>query len=144
MKTSLEGIDLIKRFEGLRLTAYRCPAGIPTIGYGQTGPDIKLGMTITEAQAEALLANALVKYEQAVEKYAGKAHQNQFDAMVSLCYNIGVGNFSKSSVARLHKSGQYTGAASAFLLWNKAGGKILAGLVTRRKAERNLYLGEAS
>ena len=144
MKTSLEGIDLIKRFEGLRLTAYLCPAGIPTIGYGQTGPDIKLGMTISEAQAEALLANALVKYEQAVEKYAGKAHQNQFDAMVSLCYNIGVGNFSKSSVARLHKAGQYTGAAAAFLLWNKAGGKILAGLVNRRKAERNLYLGEAS
>ena len=144
MKTSQEGIDLIKRFEGLRLTAYKCPAGIWTVGYGQTGPNIKQGTTITLEQAEQLLVTSLIQYENAVDKYAGKAHQNQFDAMVSLCYNIGVGNFSKSSVARLHKAGQYTGAAAAFLLWNKAGGKILAGLVNRRKAERNLYLGEAS
>lgn len=144
MKTSQEGIDLIKRFEGLRLTAYKCPAGVWTIGYGQTGPNIKQGTTITLEQAEQLLVTSLIQYENAVDKYAGKAHQNQFDAMVSLCYNIGIGNFSKSSVARLHKAGQYTGAAAAFLLWNKAGGKILAGLVNRRKAERNLYLGEAS
>lgn len=144
MKTSQEGIDLIKRFEGLRLTAYKCPAGIWTVGYGQTGPNIKQGTTVTLEQAEQLLATALLQYETAVEKYAGKAHQNQFDAMVSLCYNIGLGNFSKSSVARLHKAGQYTGAASAFLLWNKGGGIVLAGLVNRRKAERNLYLGEAA
>ena len=144
MKTSQEGIDLIKRFEGLRLTAYKCPAGIWTVGYGQTGPNIKQGTTITLEQAEQLLVTSLIQYENAVDKYAGKAHQNQFDAMVSLCYNIGIGNFSKSSVARLHKAGQYTGAAAAFLLWNKAGGVVLAGLVNRRKAERNLYLGEAS
>ena len=144
MKTSQEGIDLIKRFEGLRLTAYKCPAGVWTVGYGQTGPNIKQGTTITLEQAEQLLVTTLIQYENAVDKYAGKAHQNQFDAMVSLCYNIGIGNFSKSSVARLHKAGQYTGAASAFLLWNKAGGVVLAGLVNRRKAERNLYLGEAS
>lgn len=144
MNTSPEGLDLIKRFEGLRLTAYLCPAGVPTIGYGQTGPGIKLGMTITEAKANELLADSLKKYEEAVTHYAGSAHQNQFDAMVSLCYNIGAGNFKTSSVARLHKAGQYTGAASAFLLWNKAGGRVLAGLVSRRKAERNLYLGEVS
>ena len=144
MRTSPEGIALIKSFEGYSADAYKCPAGVWTVGWGSTGPNIVKGTKVTVGQAEALLANSLVKFEQAVTKYAGAAHQNQFDAMVSLCYNIGPGNFAKSSVARLHKAGQYTGAASAFLLWNKAGGKILSGLVKRRKAERNLYLGEAN
>jgi len=147
MKTSQEGIDLIKRFEGCKLEAYPDPGTghVPwTIGYGHTGPDVTQGLKISQGTAEILLRQDLAKFEDAVTKYAGKAHQNQFDAMVSLCYNIGQGNFSKSSVARLHRNGQYTGAAAAFLLWNKAGGKILAGLVNRRKAERNLYLGEAN
>lgn len=144
MRTSPEGISLIKSFEGYSAEAYKCPAGVWTVGWGSTGPNIVKGTKVTVGQAEALLANSLIQFENAVTKYAGPAHQNQFDAMVSLCYNIGPGNFAKSSVARLHKSGQYTGAASAFLLWNKAGGKILMGLVNRRKAERNLYLGEAN
>lgn len=144
MNISQEGINLIKQFEGCRLEAYLCPANVWTIGYGSTGPDITKGLKIGQETAEIMLRNDLVKFENAVTKYAGKAHQNQFDAMVSLCYNIGQGNFSKSSVARLHKAGQYNGAAAAFLLWNKAGGKILNGLVTRRKAERNLYLGEVN
>jgi len=144
MKTSQEGIDLIKRFEGCKLESYLCPANIWTVGYGHTGSDVTQGLKISQGTAEILLRQDLGKFEDAVTKYAGKAHQNQFDAMVSLCYNIGQGNFSKSSVARLHRNGQYTGAAAAFLLWNKGGGKILAGLVNRRKAERNLYLGEAN
>lgn len=144
MKTSSEGIALIKQFEGCELTSYLCPANVWTIGYGHTGTDVVKGMTITQATADMLLRQDLGKFEAAVEKHAGKAHQNQFDAMVSLCYNIGPGNFAKSSVARLHKNGQYTGASAAFLLWNKAGGKILQGLVKRRKAEWNLYLGEAN
>lgn len=144
MKTSQEGIDLIKRFEGLQLKAYKCPAGIWTIGYGHTGPEVKEGKVITLAEAETLLRMDLGVFEDAVTRYAGPAYQHQFDAMVSLCYNIGPGNFKNSSVVRLHKAGQYNGASAAFLLWNKAGGKILAGLVNRRKAERNLYLGEAS
>ena len=144
MKTSQEGIDLIKRFEGCKLEAYLCPANVWTVGYGHTGPDVIKGLKISQGTAEVLLRQDLAKFEAAVTKYAGPAFQNQFDAMVSLCYNIGQGNFSKSSVARLHKHGQFNGASAAFLLWNKAGGKILAGLVNRRKAERNLYLGEAN
>lgn len=144
MKTSSEGIALIKQFEGCELTSYLCPANVWTIGWGHTGTDVVKGMTITQATADMLLRQDLGKFEDAVTKYAGPAYQNQFDAMVSLCYNIGPGNFRGSSVARLHKNGQYTAAATAFLLWNKAGGKILQGLVKRRKAERNLYLGEAN
>ena len=144
MKISIEGISLIKQFEGCELTSYLCPANIWTIGWGHSGTDVVKGMTITQATADILLRQDLGKFEDAVTKYAGPAYQNQFDAMVSLCYNIGPGNFRGSSVARLHKNGQYTAAATAFLLWNKAGGKILQGLVKRRKAERNLYLGEAN
>jgi lysozyme len=143
MKISQEGIDLIKEFEGCSLKAYRCPAGILTIGYGHTGKHVTQGMVITQFEAENLLKSDLVRFEEAVTRSAGPAYQNQFDAMVSLAYNIGTAAFAKSSVARLHSHGQYTGAASAFLLWNKAGGMVLAGLVRRRKAERNLYLGES-
>ena len=150
MKTSVHGLNLIKSMEGFRRYPYRCPAGVPTIGYGSTryanGSAVKLSdKPISEAEATALLAVTLGLYEDAVtHSVKRQLDQNQFDAMVSLCYNIGPGNFRGSSVARLHKNGQYTAAATAFLLWNKAGGKILQGLVKRRKAERNLYLGEAN
>lgn len=143
MKTSPEGIALIKRFEGCRLEAYLCPANVWTIGYGHTGADVVKGLKITQETADILLRRDLFKFEAAVERAAGPAYQNQFDAMVSLCYNIGPTAFAKSSVARLHKNGQYASAAQAFLLWNKGGGKVLPGLVKRRNAERNLYLGEA-
>lgn len=143
MKTSPEGIALIKRFEGCRLEAYICPANVWTIGYGHTGADVVKGLKITQETADILLRRDLFKFEAAVERAAGPAYQNQFDAMVSLCYNIGPAAFAKSSVARLHKNGQYASAAQAFLLWNKGGGKVLPGLVKRRTAERNLYLGEA-
>jgi lysozyme len=143
MKTSPEGIALIKRFEGCRLEAYLCPANVWTIGYGHTGADVVKGLKVSQETADILLRRDLLKFEAAVERAAGPAYQNQFDAMVSLCYNIGPTAFAKSSVARLHKNGQYANAAQAFLLWNKGGGKVLPGLVKRRNAERNLYLGEA-
>lgn len=138
------GIDLIKEFEGCKLTAYRCPAGVVTIGYGWTRPiDGKLltmGTKITQAKADALLVNGLADYAEVVEKVCSKSTDNQFAAMVSLAYNIGTGAFVQSSVCRQHKFGHYADAADAFRLWNKSGGKILSGLVRRREAERLLYL----
>ena len=143
MKISQAGLDIIKHYEGCRLTSYKCPAGVWTVGFGWT-EGVTPGMTITRAQAEELLIRGVVSYEKAVQETIddAKTTQNQFDAMVSLCYNIGPANFRKSTVAKQHKLGDYAAAADAFLMWNKAGGKVLAGLVKRREAERSLYLGD--
>jgi lysozyme len=145
MKTSKAGIDLIKRWEGVKLTAYKCPAGIWTIGYGHTSaagsPKVVAGMTITTKEAEEILTRDLLKYETAVKNALTRApNQNQFDAMVSLCYNIGPGAFKKSSVAKRFNEGNVAGAAEALRMWNKAGGKVLQGLVNRREDERKLFL----
>ena len=136
------GLALIKAFEGLRLTAYRCPAGVWTIGYGHTGPDVKPGQRITAAEAEALLRGDLDRFESGVERALNGVvtTENQFAAMVSLAYNIGLGGFGRSTVLRMHRASKFTLAANAFLLWVKAGGRSLPGLVRRRTAERALYL----
>lgn len=148
MKTNKAGLDLIKHFEGLRLSAYPDPAtgGDPwTIGYGHTSmagePKVVKGMKITAQEAENILARDLVKYENAVSKVLTRApNANQFAAMTSLCYNIGPTNFAKSSVVKKFNNHDTTGAADAFLLWNKAAGKVLPGLTRRREEERNLFL----
>jgi lysozyme len=137
------GLALVKRFEGCKLTAYRCPAGVLTIGFGSTGPHVKQGMTITEAEAEALLVKDLERFEEGVEVIAGPSNDDQFSAMVSLAFNIGLGAFATSTLVKRHKMGNHTGAANAFLSWKMAGGRVLAGLLRRREAERRLYLGEA-
>lgn len=144
MKTNAAGIDLIKSFEGLRLKAYKDPIGIWTIGYGHTSaagpPKVVPGLTITADEAGDILAADLTDYEAAVTQAIKRfANENQFAAMVSLCYNIGPGNFRKSSVCRHFNDGQPAKAASAFLMWNKAGGKVLPGLTRRRAAEMALF-----
>lgn len=133
------GLAIVKESEGLRLKAYLCPARVLTIGYGSTGPHVKPGMVITEAQAEALLRDDLSRFEDAVAKAAPRATQNQFDAMVSLAFNIGIGAFLKSSVLRQHLAGNHVAAGQAFGMWVKAKGRTLPGLVTRRAAEAALY-----
>jgi lysozyme len=145
MKTSKAGIDLIKKWEGVKLTAYKCPAGIWTIGYGHTSaagsPKVVAGMTITAKAAEEILVRDLLKYELGVKSALTRApNQNQFDALVSLCYNIGPGAFKKSSVAKRFNEGNIAAAAEALRMWNKAGGKVLQGLVNRREDERKLFL----
>lgn len=145
MKTSQAGLDLIKRWEGCRLKSYQDSVGVWTIGYGLTTAagivPVTAGMTITQRQADAYLEQALVKYETAVERaLKRKPTQAQFDAMVSLCYNIGPGAFAGSSVVRRFNEGNIAGAADAFLMWTKAGGRELQGLVNRRKDERKLFL----
>ena len=149
MKTSKRGLDLIKEFEGFRGKAYLCPAGVPTIGWGTTKgvtkADVQRGRTITRAQAEKLLLADLVAYEDGVDAaLTVPPTQHQFDACVSMAYNIGVAGFRGSSVAKAHNRGDMQAAARAFALWNKAtvGGKkmALAGLTRRRAAEAALYL----
>ena len=136
------GLELIKSFEGLRLTAYRCPAGVWTIGYGHTGPAVTPGQRITEAEADALLRGDLDRFEVGVAHALDGAAttDNQFAAMVSLAFNIGLGAFQRSTVLWQHKAGNRQRAAAAFLLWIKGGGHTLPGLVRRRAAERALYL----
>jgi lysozyme len=143
MRIGKAGLDLIKASEGLRLQAYRCPADVPTIGYGSTGPHVRMGMTITEAEAEALLKKDLDRFERGVTELVGPTTQGRFDALVSLAFNIGLGALGKSTLIRKHKSGDFDGAAAQFPLWNKGGGRVLPGLVTRRAAEAKLYRGQA-
>lgn len=138
---SQKGIDLIKEFEGFRAKSYKCPAGVWTIGYGHTA-GVKPGMTVTREQGEAMLRKDLKIYERHVAEALGdtKTSQGQWDALVSFCYNAGPGNLRKSSMLRLHKQGKFKAAAEAFMAWTKGGGRVLPGLVRRRKAERALYL----
>lgn len=134
------GIELIMRNEGCKLKAYLCPAGIWTIGYGCTGPDIIAGLVITQAQAERMLLDRLAGFCSAVTGMVKvKLSENQFSALVSLAFNIGSGALSKSTLIRKLNAGDYDGAAAEFDKWNKAGGKVLPGLVIRRAAERHLF-----
>lgn len=142
MNIDRAGLDLIKHFEGLSLSAYKCPAGVWTIGYGTTGSWVKQGVIITEQMAEQLLRDDVAKFERGVTRALSgtQVTQNQFNAMVSLAYNIGLGGFQRSSVLRHHRAGNKIRAAASFLMWVKGGGKTLTGLVRRRNAERKLYL----
>ena len=148
MRTSDAGVALIKRHEGLRLEAYPDPAHgwkVPTIGYGHTSaagpPAVIRGMKITEAGADAILRADLRKFEGYV---SAAVHvpltQAQFDALVSFTFNLGPGNLRSSTLLKKLNRLDYQGAADQFLVWNKAGGRILPGLVTRRAAERDLFL----
>lgn len=146
MKTNKAGIELIKSFEALRTEAYKpTPDDVWTIGYGHT-KGVKEGDIITNEIAERMLKEDLDAFEAGVTHALGKipARSNEFSAMVSLAFNIGLGNFKTSSVLRNHKEGKHTEAASCFKLWNKQRGsdgvlRELKGLVRRRKAEAELY-----
>jgi len=133
MKTSQKGIDLIKSFEGCKLTAYQDTVHVWTIGYGHTG-GVKSGQKITKAQAEDFLKADLAKFEKAVDALKMDFNQNQFDALVSFAYNCGTGNLNKLCKGRTKAE-----IGSKMLSYNKAGGKVLAGLTRRRKAENKLY-----
>ena len=147
MKTSNAGLALIKKYEGFSAKPYLCPAKIPTIGYGMTVyPDgRKVTMrdpAITEAQASEGLVALLKRYEDAVDRYVQvPLSQNQFDALVSFCYNVGAGNLQTSTLMRVLNNGQYKAAADQLLRWNRGGGRVLQGLVRRRAEERQMFLG---
>ncbi|MBD2465104.1 lysozyme [Oscillatoria sp. FACHB-1407] len=139
-KINQAGLDLIKQFEGLKLEAYICPAGVPTIGYGTTA-GVKMGDRITAEQAEVLLRKDVEKFERAVVNAVKvPLTENQFSALVSFTYNLGAGALQKSTLLKLLNQGNYEAAAQEFPKWNKAAGKVLTGLTRRRQAEQALFL----
>ena len=145
MVTSANGRTMIETFEGMRLEAYQDQRGIWTIGYGHTDPAVVVeGLTCTQGEADAWLASDLFNAESAVTRFVkAPLNQNQFDALVSLTYNIGAGNFQQSTVLKrlnLTQPADYDGAAEAFLMWDKTNGETNAGLLNRRTAEKTLFL----
>jgi lysozyme len=156
MKLSEQGINLIKSFEGLRLSAYRDVAGIWTIGYGSTryhdGKPVKPGDKLAdEQQADALFANTLGQYEDAVNQYVKvPLTQSQFDALVSFTYNEGTGALKESTLLKKLNEKDYPGAADQFLVWNKitspqTGEKeVCTDLSVRRRQERQLFLSTSA
>ncbi|MCQ4169737.1 MAG: lysozyme [Hafnia sp.] len=145
MQISENGINLIKQFEGCKLTAYQDIANVWTIGYGWTqqvdGKPVTAGMTITQQKANDLLKQGVVQYEDGVNSLVKvQLNQNQFDALVDFAYNLGVNALKGSTLLKKLNAGDYAGAANEFTKWNKAGGKELAGLTRRREAEKSLFL----
>ena len=145
-KISQKGIDLIKKFEGLKLKPYLCSANVPTIGYGntfyETGKKVTLNdPAITEKRAEELLAHLLVSFEKYVDSYCrDDISQSQFDALVSFAYNLGPNSLKASTLLKKVNANPSDPTIKAeFLKWTKAGGRVLRGLVLRREAEAALY-----
>ena len=146
MKLNRDGIALMHLYEGLRLEAYMCPAGVWTIGYGNTfyenGTRVKKGDVITKERAEELFENIVkIKFELPMSRLIDvDLNDNQYSALVSFTYNIGIGNFSKSTLLKMvNKNPNNPFIREQFLRWNKAGGKPLLGLTRRRTSEANLY-----
>ena len=141
MTTSSNGIELIKKFEGCRLYAYRDSVGIPTIGWGHV-KDVRMGMSITYAQAEAFLKSDITPVERVLNGMGINYTQNQFDALVSWIFNLGTGNFKKSTMyKKIVARAKDTDVTDQLVKWYNAGGKPLLGLKRRRVAEANMYLG---
>ncbi|WP_120009095.1 lysozyme [Teichococcus vastitatis] len=141
MNINYAGLRLIERFEGFRDTAYLCPAGVPTIGYGTTR-GVRLGQTITEQEARGMLTRDVVEAEQAIlAAVKVPMTPDQFSALCSFVYNVGIGAFRQSTLLKLLNKGDRIGAADQLLRWNMSKGKVLAGLTRRREAERSLFLG---
>ena len=132
---------LIKSFEQCRLRAYKpTPNDVWTCGWGSTGPDVGPTTVWTQAQADTRFDTSLASFAAGVAHLlTGSTTQPQFDAMVSLAYNIGLGNFGPSTLLKMHNAGDYAGAAAQFSRWNKQAGEVLAGLTRRRAAEAALY-----
>ena len=139
MKLGERGTEILKYFEGCKLTAYQDSVGVWTIGYGHT-KGVFDGMTITQEEAEQMLLTELEEYEGYIENMVTvPLTQNQFDALVVWIYNLGPTNFRNSTLLKELNAGNYNAAGQEITRWNKAGGKVLAGLVKRREAEAELF-----
>ena len=148
MQMAEEGFALIKRFEGFRARAYRCPAGVWTIGYGHTAaagsPEVASGLEISRADADTMLRCDVERFSRDVAaSLKVTLEANQFSALVSFAYNVGIGNFRKSSVLAAINGGDLAAVPRCLQLWNKARGRVLSGLVKRRAAEAELFLSAA-
>ena len=145
MDLSNKGLSLIKKHEGCKLTSYKCSAGVWTIGFGNTkyadGKVVKEGERITLKQAEELFKEIVEEFSYSVYFLCGEyVNQNQFDALTSFAYNVGIGAFKKSTLLKLVRANANNPLIrNEFAKWNKAGGKVLKGLTNRRKEEADLY-----
>jgi lysozyme len=145
MKTSDEGIKLIHAFESCRLNSYQDVKGVWTIGWGTTGADVGPNMSWTQEQCDERFAKDLAKFEGGVLKLVSvPLTQNQFDALVCFAYNVGLGALGKSTLLKKLNNKEYEEAAKQFLVWNKSGNKVYAGLARRREAEKALFLKQDS
>lgn len=150
MQACQAAVEIIKQEESLRLKAYHCGAGVCTIGYGHTGPDVRDGMVITEERAEELLRADLAQFERDVANLTGTARppitENQFGALVSFAFNVGSRSLARSRLLALLREGDVNGAADEFQKWTRATNpntgekRVLPGLVRRRARERALFL----
>ncbi len=141
MQIGEKGLDLIRKYEGLRLVAYVCPGGKLTIGYGHTGPDVKSGQKIDVERANELLIKDVQRFEVAVnELVTVPMTQGMLDALISFSFNLGAGSLKSSTLLKKLNADDLDGAANEFVKWNKAKGNVLAGLTERRKSERELFL----
>ncbi|QHD66809.1 glycoside hydrolase family protein [Sphingobium yanoikuyae] len=142
--SSRNGLGLIRQFEGCRLSAYLCPAKVPTIGWGFTtwnGKKVQLGQKITQAEADAALIKGYDAYEAQVRALVKvPVSANQLGALVSFAFNVGVGALRSSTLLKMLNAGNYAGAAQQFARWDKASGRVLAGLTKRRAAEAALFV----
>ena len=142
MNIGTKGLDLIRFFEGLELNAYQCAAGVWTIGYGHIKTAVE-GMTISQSYADELLDGEIVEYEDYVNAaVTAPLSQDQFDALVSWTFNLGNGNLNASTMLKVLNRGEYEEVPAQMKRWNKAGGKVLEGLIRRREAEANLFEGK--
>jgi lysozyme len=141
MRTSDEGIKLIHAFESCKLKSYQDVKGVWTIGWGTTGTDVGPNMSWTQKECDDRFAKDLAKFEGGVEKLVNvPLTQNQFDALVCFAYNVGLGALGNSTLLKKLNNKEYEEAAKQFLVWNKSGGKVYAGLTRRREAEKTLFL----
>tara|TARA_S200002703_G_scaffold151763_1_gene151507 strand:- start:566 stop:1048 length:483 start_codon:yes stop_codon:yes gene_type:complete len=142
MNISQEGLSLIKKFEGCELEAYKCAAGVLTIGYGST-KGVKEGDTITQEEADNLILHEMEEYEGYVkDAVTVDLKQNQFDALVSWVFNLGPANLKASTMLKVLNNKEYDDVPTQIKRWNKAGGKVLQGLIRRREAEALLFEGK--
>ena len=142
MNISQEGLSLIKKFEGCELEAYKCAAGVWTIGYGST-KGVKEGDSIIQEEADKLLLHEMEEYEGYINNMVNvDLEQNQFDAMVSWVFNLGPANLKASTLLKVLNAKDYEGVPAQIKRWNKAGGKVLQGLIRRREAESLLFAGK--
>lgn len=142
MRPSEKIKETLRKWERCRLSAYVCPAGVLTVGYGHTGPDVRRGMVITHAEAELLFDRDVEKFAAGLDRLLpdGLA-QNQYDALFSFAYNVGIGAFKDSTLLRkVRKNPSDRSIPDEFGRWVRGGGKVLPGLVTRRKHEASIYL----
>jgi len=147
MNMTQEGLALIKRFEGFRAKAYRCPAGVWTIGYGHTSqsgaPEIKAGMRLSRQKASPILAKDIERFAGGVRRAATVTlNEQQFSALVSFAYNVGLAAFRSSSVLKAVNQSDFAAVPRRLSLWVKADGRVLPGLVKRRAAEAALFAGD--